>query len=535
MASSKTRMAHGTCTTNARPPPLLPRPRLRPRHRLTNAVTSDNPDHPVAGNQHWGHATSSDLYTWTNQPIALYPPTNDSYAFTGSIVVDVNNTSGFFPSQDNGVVAILTIAVYGSNPLQSQFVAYSYDNGFSFTYYSANPVLDIHDPNFRDPKVVWYEDHWVMAVAIPQELVVAIYTSPNLLDWSHASNFTHHGLLGLQYECPNLVPVPAAPGSPSSAPNYVMLVSINPGAPLGGSASEIFLGTFDGYTFTAHDAGVRLTDFAKDDYAPQFFWGYPGSTAISSAVHIGWASNWEYTQVVPTASEGWRSAMTLPRTAEVRSLPRVGWVLATPPYDLTPVLDAPLLNQTWIGNGSAALDFADLASNAVYLRTNITDLPTDGTAAGEWHFSLLSPVSGESLRGGMVFGGGESTFWIDRGRCLGFDNRFFTDKFSVAMVLHADGSWTVEMVVDRSVLEVYIDDGENVATSLFFAEQPLTLLSVSTYGLPPGNTTVSTEVWGLKSTWVAQQDADGIVRGNVTGASATATSVPTYKAQFASV
>ncbi|RSH82822.1 hypothetical protein EHS25_005812 [Saitozyma podzolica] len=240
-----------------------------------------NPTDVVAGNQHWGHATSRDLYHWTNQPIALFPPNSTSGIFTGSAVIDSNNTSGFFPNTTDGVVAIYTL---NTATKQVQELAYSYDGGYSFTPYSGNPVIDVGSNQFRDPKVIWYEDHWVMALSYATEFTVGIYTSPNLKDWTHASNFTHAGLLGLQYECPNLVEVPF---KNSSGTGWVLGIGINPGAPLGGSIDQYIPGQFNGTHFTAFDSAARIADFGKDNYAGQwfFFMYYAQSTALSRAVH----------------------------------------------------------------------------------------------------------------------------------------------------------------------------------------------------------------------------------------------------------
>jgi len=140
-----------------------------------------NPTQPVAGNQHWGHATSKDLYHWENQKIALWPPTNDTYVYTGSAVVDVNNTSGFFPKQDNGVVAIYTLAAYenGAGGIQDQNIAYSRDGGYTFEAYDGNPVINVNSTNFRDPKVLWHADtgKWVMVVSYAADFVIGIYVS----------------------------------------------------------------------------------------------------------------------------------------------------------------------------------------------------------------------------------------------------------------------------------------------------------------------------------------------------------------------
>jgi beta-fructofuranosidase len=251
---------------------------------LTGAI--DNPTATVAGNQHWGHATSQDLYTWENQPIAIYA-TENSQIFSGSAVVDVNNTSGFFANQTNGVVAIYTL---NTQYEQVQEIAYSYDGGFTFIKYADNPVLALNPGSnqFRDPKVISYGGGWAMVVSYAQEFVIGIFTSPDLKNWTHASNFSHHGLLGLQYECPNLVQMPV---EGSNEAMWVLAISINPGAPQGGSITQYFPGDFNGTHFTAVDDAARIADFGKDNYAGQFFYGLPET---EEQVFIAWASNWEY-------------------------------------------------------------------------------------------------------------------------------------------------------------------------------------------------------------------------------------------------
>lgn len=238
-----------------------------------------NPLEYVAGNQHWGHATSDDLYHWTNQPIAIFPPNTTSQVFSGSAVLDPNNTSGFFPNSSDGVVAVYTL---NTPTLQVQEVAYSTDGGYTFTPYENNPVLSVGSNQFRDPKVFWYEDHWVMAVAAANDFTIEIYTSPNLTSWTFASNFTHHGLLGLAYECPNLVQVPFQDDPSKSA--WLMYISINPGAPLGGSVGQYFPGDFNGTHFVAYDSAARIADFAKDNYASQWF----ADTENGESISIAW-------------------------------------------------------------------------------------------------------------------------------------------------------------------------------------------------------------------------------------------------------
>nr|AFO84001.1 inulinase [Papiliotrema aurea] len=453
------------------------------------------PDCAVAGNQHWGHATSPDLYTWTNQPIALFPPNSTSGVFSGSAVIDANNTSGFFPDQDDGVVAIYTL---NTPTLQVQELALSYDGGYTFTPYEGNPVLDVGSNQFRDPKVVWYEDHWVMVIAYSTEFTIGIFTSNDLKTWEHASNFTDMGLLGLQYECPNLIQVPVwENGTATGDLAWIMLISINPGAPLGGSISEYFPGTFDGYTFTPYDGAARISDFAKDNYAEQYFFGTDPSEAIS----IAWASNWQYTNVVPTGDEGWRSAMSLPRYNYLTKVERTGWEMGSLPYkQLDAVKGRQFSYDQDFGNNSVTIDYSNVTSGAMYFSANIT-LPEGGVLDATSTLNLtFSSSAGDRLRAGYIFGGSNAGVgWIDRRYTLGYgeDDPLFTDRFSVAGVALAK---RIEGVIDRSIFEMFIDDGAFSGTSVFFPQEPLNNLTVQTGGMPEGSR-IEIAVWELDSAW----------------------------------
>ncbi|KAJ3578022.1 hypothetical protein NPX13_g2537 [Xylaria arbuscula] len=480
-----------------------------------------NPTGTVAGNQHWGHATSDDLYHWVNQPIALFPPEETVYVFSGSAVVDSNNTSGFFPGQDNGVVAVFTLARYyadGSAGPQTQNIAYSRDGGYSFEYYDGNPVIDSTSTQFRDPKVIWYEDHWVLVAAYSQEFTIGVWTSPDLKDWMFASNFTPHGLLGTQYECPNLVklPVRGADGAVIDE-KYVLAISIQPGAPLGGSITEYFLGDFNGTHFTTLDPVTRLTDFAKDNYAAQFFYGVPDG---QNQINIGWASNWQYAQQVPTGNlEGWRSAMTVPRVNYLTEAPRIGLVMVDEPYDLAPILDSQLNVSMFNGDGTIALDYSSVESGALYLEVNVTNINTTLlTQYSTLNISFASPASGEILQSGFYFSG-DTPFFVNRGGIKGFDNVFFTDKFSISDIYSAVSSnefasWSMKAIIDRSIFEVFVDHGFHAGTVVFYPLQPLTTLNIAAH--LPSDAQVSVDIRSLKSAWAQFENQNGAVTGNAT-------------------
>ncbi|WRT63773.1 uncharacterized protein IL334_000698 [Kwoniella shivajii] len=440
-----------------------------------------NPTDVVAGNQHWGHATSPDLYHWTNQPIALFPPNSTSGVFSGSAVLDPNNTSGFFPNTTEGVVAIYTL---NTPTKQTQELAYSFDGGYTFTPYSGNPVLDVNSNQFRDPKVIRYDDTWVMVIAFASEYVIGIYTSSDLKEWSHASNISHIDLLGIQYECPNLVSLPI---SNSSETGWVLTISVNPGAPLGGSITEYFAGEFNGTHFKPHDGATRLSNFAKDDYAGQFFYDQP--------ISIGWASNWGYTNTVPTASEGWRSAMTLPRKNSLVDTGIRGWEMVQEIYDVSPILSQQLSFTQNLANTSTEASF----NNGLYFDMNIT-FPEKVTFSSyaSMNFTFSTNSTGESVKGGYILAGSTPyTAWLDRGKTSGFDSPLFTDKFSVSQVSPAK---RITGVMDRSLFEVYVDDGAVVGTMDVYPTEPLTKFTISTGDLPEG-AQITFSAWEIQDTW----------------------------------
>lgn len=173
--------------------------------------------------------------------------------------------------------------------IEDQNIAFSYDGGYTFEAYAGNPVIPSESIQFRDPKVIWHEptQRWVMVVAHPIDFTFEFLVSENLIDWTHGSNLTNIGLLGLQYECPNLIEMPME-GQDELV--WLLALSINPGAPLGGSITEYFPGSFNGTNFEPFDGAARIADFAKDNYAGQWFSGIPSS---ERQVSMAWASNWQ--------------------------------------------------------------------------------------------------------------------------------------------------------------------------------------------------------------------------------------------------
>jgi beta-fructofuranosidase len=362
-------------------------------------------------------------------------------------------------------------------------------------------VIDIGSNQFRDPKVIWYEDHWVMVIAYSVDFVIGIYTSPDLIEWTHASNVSHVGLLGLQYECPNMVPVPVR-GVEGEDELYVLTISLNPGAPLGGSVTEWFPGRFNGTHFEPLDPAARLANFAKDNYAGQFFYGTP-SEKYPEPVSIAWASNWQYTNVVPTGDEGWRSAMTIAKDTHLTKVDRIGWALVQTPHDLSPILDKVLGSNDSLANSSISVDigYDSVPANAVYFQVNIT-VPENSTFMGDSsiNFTLSSSVDpSEKLTGGYYLSssGAPFTVYVDRGKLQGFENPFFTDKVSLSQ---AKVAYQFSGLFDRSLLEVWLDDGAFEGTVNVYPKNVLDKFELSSNGVPEG-VEIQAKVWAVKSTW----------------------------------
>ena len=258
-----------------------------------------NPYGSLWENLSWGHSTSTDLIHWTQQPTAIYGD-GLGHIFSGSAVVDSANTAGY---GKDAIVAFYTTA----GPSQTQSMAYSNDGGTTFTKYQNNPILTSPERDFRDPKVFWCEEaaHWVMVLAVGQEM--QFFSSPNLRDWKYESSFGHeYGSHGGVWECPDLMKMKV---EGTDKEKWMLICNINPGGPFGGSATQYFIGTFDGHKFVCEDeAGeTKWMDYGKDHYATVTFSNAPQDRHVAMA----WMSNWQYANQVPTLQ--YRSANSIAR------------------------------------------------------------------------------------------------------------------------------------------------------------------------------------------------------------------------------
>ncbi|WP_106831267.1 glycoside hydrolase family 32 protein [Parabacteroides pacaensis] len=451
------------------------------------------PEKSVWGPMHWGHAVSRDLVHWEHLPIALYPDSL-GYIFSGSAVVDWKNTSGLGTPDNPALLAFFTyhnpeIEKAGGIDVESQALAYSLDNGRTWTKYAGNPVLKnpgIRD--FRDPKVFWHEDsgQWIMSIAAQQ--VIHFYGSKDALNWTYLSEFgqgvgCHEGV----WECPDLFPLPV---QGTSETKWVLIVNINPGGPAGGSATQYFVGHFDGKNFRSNQQESRWMDYGKDNYAGVTWSDAPDNRRIL----IGWMNNWQYAGEKPCVK--WSGACTLPR--------EMGLVKSGNGYLLTsvPVKELDKLQgetATWDKlKVEKSFDLAKglpFAQAPVKLTFSLKEQP--GSSLADKYGICLKNKQGECMIVG--YDNRNKLFYIDRTNATG---ETFSDKFacihSAPYQVQPDGTeW--EVVIDVSSLELFVDKGRLVMTDVFYPSEPFDKMELFT---KDGVATFSNvSVTQLKSIW----------------------------------
>lgn len=424
------------------------------------------PDSTVWGPMHWGHAISKDLVHWEHQPVALYPDSL-GYIFSGSAVVDGNNTSGFGKDGQPPLVAIFTYhdqkaEKAGSITYQTQGIAYSVDDGTTWIKYAGNPVLKnpgIKD--FRDPKVTWFESRkkWIMTLAVLDH--IEFYSSPDLKSWTKESELgKEFGAHGGVWECPDLFPLKY-----QDSTVWVLVVNINPGGPNGGSATQYFTGQFDGNKFTPYQTDTRWLDYGPDNYA-----GINWSNTGDRQIFLGWMSNWQYARVVPT--DKWRSATTIPRDLGLVKLGEKYLVTSRP----VPELDAIAGKATTLQDISASnFDVTEKTGKlAGPARVDIT------SSKLEPFVITLSNDAGEKVLIG--YDSTSNSYFLDRtnsGKVAfekGFAKRHTAPRFST------QPNMDMTLVIDDASIELFADKGLTTMTQIFFPNTPFTNLRIESAG-----------------------------------------------------
>ncbi|GMQ28541.1 glycoside hydrolase family 32 protein [Algoriphagus confluentis] len=408
------------------------------------------PDSTVWGPMHWGHAMTNDLTDWEELPIALFPDSL-GYIFSGSAVWDAGNSSLLGTDSNPPLVALYTYHDMegersGKTDYQSQAVAFSLDKGKTWEKYQGNPVLPNQGiKDFRDPKVLQWvntegKKEWIMTLAVMDR--IQFYGSENLLNWTLKSEFGQGmGAHGGVWECPDLLPFTLADGTQK----WVLLVSINPGGPQKGSATQYFIGQFENGVFTPDDTLIRWLDYGPDNYAGVTWSNLPKDQ--NRTLFIGWMSNWLYGQAVPT--EGWRSSMTIPRELSLFEVNGTLLLKSTPAEELTNLRK----RSYQIGSKENGLP-----SEAFEITASVSDSE---------NFNLfLSNEKGDSLR---IFKEG-NLLSLDRSKSGITDfHEDFGSVFSAPMSWEAT---SIRIFVDAHAVEVFVNEGELVLTSLVFPRSP---------------------------------------------------------------
>ncbi len=447
-----------------------------------------NPFGNTWGHMSWGHAVSRDLVHWQHLPVALEEE-NGIMIFSGSAVVDRHNSSGLGTPGNPPMVAIYT-GHHTEGKLQDQRIAYSLDNGRSWTKYRGNPVLDEGLADFRDPKVFWHEDtqKWIMAVALSTVQKVRFYGSENLKEWTLLSEFGPAGAAGDRlWECPELfaLPVEGAPGERK----WVLQVDVNPGAVAGGSGAQYFVGEFDGRRFTEDPSrrGTTLwVDYGRDFYAAQSFSNIPEDDG--RRIWLAWMNNWDYANRIPTSP--WRSAMTVPREAGLKK--------TADGYRLTqqPVRELKKLRGEHSRYEDRQLPAGDAGPITYRGGSYEIEAVFEAGEAEAFGFKIGKGGEGETTIGYRVE---EQQLFVDR-RMSGdvdFDSTFAS--LEEAPMQAEGGRVKLHLLVDRSSVEVFGQDGETVITDRIFPAEGGDGLQLFSEGGPAR--LVRMDIWELKSIW----------------------------------
>ena len=415
-----------------------------------------NPYGSKWGNMSWGHAISQDLVNWKHLPVAIAPDALGTI-FSGSAVVDFDNTAGF------GAGAIIAIYTQNSDR-QVQSIAYSTDNGHTFTKYENNPVLTSEARDFRDPKVFWYENtkRWIMVLAVGQEM--QIFSSPNLKDWIFESRFGEgQGAHGGVWECPDLFELPV---EGTNDKKWVLLCNLNPGGPFGGSATQYFVGSFNGKEFVNESPSkTKWMDWGKDHYATVTWSDAPNNRRIA----IAWMSNWQYANDVPTSQ--YRSPNSVPRDLSLFTVDGETYLQSAPSPELLALRDASK-KRSFKVNGTRTIKEMIPGNDGAYE----IELTIENQRADVIGFRLYND-KGEEVD--MQYDMKEKKFSMDRRKSgeVSFNENFPMLTWTAIEQGRNEEQGGKEalklrLFVDKSSVEAFGDGGRFVMTNQVFPSEP---------------------------------------------------------------
>ena len=410
-----------------------------------------NPYGSKWGNMHWGHAISKDLINWEHRPDAITPDALGTI-FSGSAVVDTDNTAGF------GSGAIVAIYTQNSDR-QVQSIAYSTDNGRSFTKYENNPVLTSDARDFRDPKVFWHKEtqRWIMLLAVGQEM--QIFSSSNLKDWAFESSFGEgQGAHGGVWECPDLFELPV---DGTNEKKWVLLCNLNPRGPFGGSATQYFVGTFNGKEFVNESPSkTKWMDWGKDHYATVTWSDAPDNRRIA----IAWMSNWQYANDVPTSQ--YRSPNSVPRDLSLFTVDGETYLQSAASPELLKLRDISK-KRSFKVNGTRTIKDMIAGNEGAYE----IELTIENQHADVIGFRLYND-KGEEVD--MQYDMKEKKFSMDRRKSgeVGFNENF--PMLTWTAIESGKDELKLCLFVDKSSVEAFGDGGRFVMTNQVFPSEPYT-------------------------------------------------------------
>jgi fructan beta-fructosidase len=417
----------------------------------------------VFNDMSWGHAISTDLVHWEQYPKAIVPDQDGlGMIFSGSTVVDKHNSSGFGM---NTLVAFYT----GTKPRQQQCMAYSVDKGRTWTKYMGNPIIKneeggIIPDDFRDPKVMWHKDSekWIMSLAVKDH--IEFWSSTNLKNWTKESEFGYGlGAHGGVWECPDLIQL--AIDNNENNRQWVLLVSINPGGPNGGSATQYFVGDFknlDGkMTYICSQEKELWIDHGTDNYA-----GVTWSNVESKSIVMGWMSNWSYADKVPT--KNWRGAMTIPRELELKNIEGRVLITTKPAGALEKITgetidiidDIKINSNIKIGHG--------LSASRLTVELYTSESKDIGLEIGN--------LMGENVRIG--YNRVREYLYVDRSNSGESSFKEGFAKLHKAKINKKLNKLKMEIFIDKSSVEVFFNNGEHVMTEIIFPTEEFTLVKI---------------------------------------------------------
>jgi len=443
-----------------------------------------NPYGNRQGHLSWAHSVSLDLVHWKHLPLAI-PEKDSIMIFSGSAVIDKTNSAVFAKKTEQvPMVAIYTAnitpdSLKKENSRQEQHIAFSLDKGRTWTKYAGNPVLDIHKKDFRDPKVFWYDEgkKWIMAVVLPDEHIVQFYSSKNLKQWEHLSDFGPAGDYISIWECPDLLQVPI-----ENEPGKKKWVLIN--SPQTGM--QYFVGEFDGTKFTNENPADKIY---RPDYGPDYYAAVTYNLpAAQQPILLGWANNWAYANDIPTFP--WRGAMALPRNLRLKNV-NGEWLLIQKPVDALKKLRT---DPVELKNISVA-GKKKISIKSQQFEMEISFQPVANSTAGV-HLAI-----GKQNVFVIGYDASSQKLFVDRSGCTNnsFNKKFGSLSRNETSLTPLNGKIKLHIFFDNSIVEVFANDGETVMTTQIFPGENDNGVELFSEG---GTTKFeSVKLWKMRSAW----------------------------------